>query len=100
MNSLGFFRSPHVRPNKVVRRSIVRQDVAAKRRVGVDKRSKGDWPMTTTTSTLQQTPSAGVKFFGGVVAGLSAAMITSSLLYLLWFIPLGRPGSHIPSVDE
>lgn len=54
----------------------------------------------TTTATAQPAKSTGVRFFGGLVSGLSAAMITSSLLYLLWFIPLGRPGSHIQTVDE
>jgi hypothetical protein len=53
-----------------------------------------------TTAAAQPTPSSGVKLFGGMVAGLSAAMITSSLLYLFWFIPLGRPGSHIQTVEQ
>lgn len=48
----------------------------------------------TTDIAVQTPPSAGVKFFGGTVAGLTAAMVSSSLLYLLWFIPLGRPSSN------
>jgi len=52
------------------------------------------------TSTVRPGSSAGLKFFAGMVSGLSAAMITSSLLYLLWFIPLGRPGSHVPTVEQ
>ena len=52
------------------------------------------------TAKTHPSTSAGVRFFGGLVSGLSAALITSSLLYLLWFIPLGRPGSHIQTVDE
>lgn len=43
---------------------------------------------------VQTPPSAGVKFFGGTVSGLTAAMVSSSLLYLVWFIPLGRPSSN------
>jgi hypothetical protein len=53
-----------------------------------------------TASIVHPANSASIRFFGGVVSGLSAAMITSSLLYLLWFIPLGRPGSHIQTVEE
>jgi hypothetical protein len=57
-------------------------------------------PFMTTPARTQPATFTGVRFFGGLVSGLSAAMITSSLLYLLWFIPLGRPGSHIQTVDE
>ena len=54
----------------------------------------------TTAPAVQQSSSKAVKILGGATAGLTTAMVTSSLLYLFWFVPLDRPGSHIPSTDE
>lgn len=55
--------------------------------------------MTTAHAAAQPT-SPIVKLLGGATAGLTTAMVSSSLLYLLWFVPLDRPGSHIPTTDE
>ena len=54
----------------------------------------------TTAPSVQQPSSAVVKLLGGATAGLTTAMVTSSLLYLLWFVPLDRPGSHIPTTEQ
>jgi hypothetical protein len=54
----------------------------------------------TTAPAVQHSSSKVVKVLGGATAGLTTAMVTSSLLYLMWFVPLDRPGSHIPTTEE
>jgi hypothetical protein len=43
---------------------------------------------------------AGLKVFAGIVSGVSISLVVCSLLYLAWFIPLGRPGASVQTVDQ
>jgi hypothetical protein len=42
----------------------------------------------------------GLKVFAGIVSGVSISLVVCSLLYLAWFIPLGRPGSSVQTVEQ
>ena len=41
-----------------------------------------------------------LKLFAGIVTGVSVSLVVFPILFLIWFVPLGRPGHRPPTPEE